>query len=230
MLDPVKDTPKHYREFITNVGGLNPYGDPKWRVLLAQNRTMRSSGLLHDLPTGDVSIFEVDGRGQVHYNKPKDSIEAGVFDLPRYPVEGWISERWFPAEVWGTREQWESHRSEHGGTLLHEAYPERGDYFLVGGPWKELPELSDIENAIQMWEHGHRNRPTNVLAYYKQLLRNEEDAREARRAKLERDLAYMRTNELVPVLKSGSLEAQRFRNELSESIGDHSHLGAVHDA
>lgn len=226
-MDPDSETPKHYREFVTKIGGQNPYGDPLWRVILADRRTMRSGGLLHDLPTGDISIFAVDAKGKVHYNPPGDSVTSGVFELPRYPVDGWISERWFPAEIWGTREEW---NRVHGESVILEPFPERGDYFLVGGPWPTLPELSDIECAIRMWEDGNRRKPTNMLAYYKQILLDEETARERRREKLERELAYMRTNELVPVLKSGSLEAQRFRNELNASIGDRSHLGAVHDA
>lgn len=229
MLDPNSETPRSYREFVTKIGGKNPYGDPLWRVVLAERCLRKSSGLLHHLPTGEVSIFAVDAKG-VHYEKPQDSVDAGVFELPRYPVEGWISERWFPASTWGTREEWESARNEIGGKLHAEPFPERGDYFMVGTFGERLPELSDIECAIQMWEDGHRKRPTNIVAYYKQLLSNEEYAREQRREQLERDLAYMRKHELVPVLKSGSLEAQRFRNQLNASIGDPSHLGAVHDA
>ena len=74
------------------------------------------------------------------------------------------------------------------------------------------------------------NQPTNYANVLKQTILDQETAREQRREKLEQDLAYARKNELVPVLKSGSLAAQRFRNQLNEATGDHSHLGAVHDA
>ena len=40
----------------------------------------------------------------------------------------------------------------------------------------------------------------------------------------------MRKNELVPVLKSGSLAAQRFRNKPKKPIGDRIYRGAVHNA
>jgi hypothetical protein len=73
-------------------------------------------------------------------------------------------------------------------------------------------------------------QPANYAAVLKQTVLDQETARERRREKLENDLAYMRKNELVPVLKSGSLAAQRFRNQLNEATGDRSHLGAVHDA
>lgn len=228
MLNPEQDTPKAYRDAMLRIGGKNPYGKPMWRVVLAQNCTRKSSGILHHLPTGEISIFEVDGKGQVH-SKPSvgDRVDSGTFELPRYPVEGWIVERWFPASMWGTPEEWAAHRSTDGGQMLSSEFPREGDYFLTNGPFEKIPDLGDLENAIAMWEQGHRNRPTNVQGYYKQLLDQEEEVRETRRRQLEEKLAYLRKSELVPVLKSGSLEAQSFRNDLQKLIGDSSHLGAV---
>jgi hypothetical protein len=230
MLDPNIDTPKDYQEFVTRVGGKNPYGKPMWRVVLAQRCLRRSSGLLHSLPSGDVSVFDVDAKGKVHYQQPEDTVKSGEFYLPRYNAEGWIAERWFPASAWGTPEEWGQHKGEAGERLFHEPYPVQGDYFMLIGPFEKLPEHSDIENALRMFEHEHDKRPTDFKKHFAQVLRDEETAREKRREKLEQDLMYMRKNELVPVLKSGSLEAQRYRNELNASIGDRSHLGAVHDA
>jgi hypothetical protein len=138
-------------------------------------------------------------------------------------------EKWFPASTWGTPEQWASHKSEDGTPMMG-AYPIEGDYWMMAGPFDHIPELSDIEQAMSMHEEAMRNRPANYAAHFKQVIKDEEYAREQRRLKLERELELMRKSELVPVLKGGSLEAQRFRNQLSESIGDRSHLGAVHDA
>jgi len=226
--NPENDAPESYRKAMLRIGGANPHGKPKWRVVLAQNCTRKSSGVLHHLPTGEISVFDTDGRGRIHERRSiGDRVESGTFELPRYPVDGWIVERWFPPETWGTPETWAAQRSADGGRILASEFPSQGDYFMTCGPFDELPELGALENAIQMWEHSYRNRPTNTLQVYKDLLDKEEQVREARRLKLENDLNYMRKNELVPVLKSGSLEAQRVRDDLQRMIGDPSHLGAV---
>lgn len=225
---PENDAPESYRKALARIGRNNPYGKPMWRVCLAENCIRKSNGILHHLPTGDVSMFEVDARGRTHARKSLgDRVESGSFELPRYPCEGWIVERWFPPETWGTPETWNAQTAQDGGRIMASEFPSEGDYFLTCGPFEQLPELGDLENAIQMWEHGHRNRPTNILQHYRDLLNQEEELREKRRLALEEKLAYMRKNELVPVLKSGSLEAQSVRNDLQKLIGDTSHLGVV---
>jgi len=88
-----------------------------------------------------------------------------------------------------------------------------------------MPAMGSLANGKAM-----ATAPISYANVLRQTVLDQETARETRRQKLEDELAYMRKNELVPVLKSGSLEAQRFRNKLNESIGDRSHLGAVHDA
>jgi hypothetical protein len=227
---PEHDAPEAVRKALIRIGGLNPHGKPMWRVCLAQNCVRKSEGIVHHLPTGEVSVFDVDPRGEVHGKSNLASkVESGMFELPRYGCgDGWIIERWFPAEIWGTPETWNSHRAADGGRILADEYPRFGDYYMTNlQPFESLPELGDLENAIQMWEHEHRNRPTNILTHYKQQMAAEEELREKRRQKLEDDLSYMRKNELVPVLKSGSLAAQSVRNSLQKMIGDSSHLGVV---
>jgi hypothetical protein len=214
---------------LLRIGGKVPGQNiPKWRVCIAEHCIRKSAGVLHHLPTGEVSVFDVDGEGKVHGKTSiGDRVESGTFELTRYPVKGWIIERWFPPAAWGTPEEWASHRAEDGGRIMASEFPHKGDYFITNGPFEEIPDLGDLENAIRMWEHGYDNRPTNILAHYKSLLQAEEDLREQRMEKLVKDLEYMRQNELVPVLKSGSLEAQSVRNDLQRMIGDTSHLGVV---
>jgi hypothetical protein len=229
LLDPNRDTPRNVREFVTRIGHLNPYGEPLWRVVLAQNCLAQRAGVLHQLPTGEITCFAISADGKKVYEAPPDRITSGLMELPKYPCEGWIIEKWFSAATWGSPEEWAAHKSENGDRMMGE-YPARGDYWLMAGPFEKIPELSDIENAIAMHVKALADRPENYVNFFAQTIKNEEQAREARRQKLERDLEQMRRSELVPVLRSGSLAAQRFRNELSESIGDRSHLGAVHNA
>lgn len=228
--NPLTDAPEFVRAALAQHGGKVPGRDiPMWRLVLAQNCLITTSGLLHELPTGEISCFAVAPDGKKYYQKPADKITAGRFELPKYPCEGWVLEKWFPPSTWGTREEWASHRGEDGATIMG-AYPERGDYWMLAGPFEKIPELADLRQAIDMHKQAMNQQPSNYANVLKQTILDQETAREQRREKLERDLAYMRKNELVPVLKSGSLAAQRFRNALNESIGDRSHLGAVHDA
>jgi len=229
-IDPTKDAPKSVQSALAKHGGMVPGQDrPMWRLVLAHNCLIWTNGIRHDLGAGEASIVAVGPDGKKYYQKPSDTISAGRVQLPKYPCEGWVLEKWFPASTWGTREEWASHRSEDGSTIMGE-YPNQGDYWMLAGPFEHIPELSDLCQAIDMHRHAMNNQPTNYANVLKQTILDEETARERRRAKLEAELAYMRKSELVPVLKSGSLAAQRFRNELSESIGDRTHLGAVHDA
>ena len=200
-----------------------------WRLVLAQNCIVKASGILHELPTGEISCFAIAPDGKRVYEKPADKISAGTFELPKYPCDGWILEKWFPPEVWGSRDEWKSHRSEDGSTIMGE-YPSRGDYWMLAGPFERIPDLADLRQAIDMHRQTMATKPVDYANMLKQTILDQETAREQRRNKLEADLAYMRKNELVPVLKSGSLAAQRFRNKLNKSIGDRTHLGAVHNA
>jgi hypothetical protein len=228
---PENDAPKAVQMALAKWGGNNPYGEPNWRIVLAQNCVAKRGGILHDLGDGNQSVFAVGPKGKIVESKIFDSVKSGVVELPKYACEpGWIVEKWFPASTWGTPEQWAAHKSEDGTRLLCEEYPSRGAYWMLIGPFEKIPELSDLENAISMHQESMRVQPTNYDAYFRQVMRDEEYARKMAKAKLVAELNYRRTNELVPVLKGTSLEAQKFRNQLSESTGDRSHLGAVHDA
>lgn len=200
-----------------------------WRLVLAQNCLITTNGVMHELEPGEVSCFAIGPDGKRYYQKPNDRITAGRFEIPKYPCDGWVLEKWFPPSTWGTREEWASHKSEDGSTIMGD-YPDQGDYWMLAGPFEHVPELADLRQAIDMHRHAMSNQPTNYANVLKQTVLDQETAREKRREKLEADLAYMRKNELVPVLKSTSLEAQRFRDELQRQMGDPSHLGAVHDA
>lgn len=224
------DCPRAIREAITRFGGLNPYGEPMWRVVLAQNCVAKRSGILHEVADGQ-SVFAVGPGGKVVESRVWDAVKSGIVELPKYNCEdGWIVEKWFPASTWGTPEEWAAHKAEDGSRLLCEEYPARGAYWMLIGPFPKLPDLGDLECAISMHQQSMQNRPTNYDAYFKQVMRDEEAARKKAKEKLVADLNYRRKNELVPVLKSTSLEAQRFRNELTEQSGLKEHLGAVHNA
>ena len=186
LLDPNRDTPRSTRDAVSKIGRLNPFGEPTWRVVLAQNCIVRRAGVLHALPTGEVSCFALGPDGRQVYQAPSDRMTVGLMDLPKYPCEGWIIEKWFPAETSGSREQWASHKSENGERMMGE-YPERGDYWMMAGPFEKIPELSVLKDSIAMHNKAMAERPENYAKFFAQTIKNEEEAREARRLKLEKD-------------------------------------------
>ena len=230
VVNPENDAPKYLQKSLANHGGMVPgQNRPMWRLVLAQNCLIVTNGIMHDLGAGEVSCVAVGADGKKYYSKPSDSIKAGRFEVPKYPCEGWILEKWFPASTWGSPEEWRSQKSEDGSTIMG-AYPNQGDYWMLAGPFEKVPDLSDLIQAIDMHRHAMATQPSNYANVLKQTILDEETKREQRREKLEKDLAYMRKDELVPVLKSTSLGAQRFRNQLQTACGLSDHLGAVHDA
>lgn len=231
LTHPENDAPKQVQEFLAKIGGKVPGQDrPMWRIVLAQNCVAKRGGILHEIEGEAPSIFSPGPDGKTYYSRPHDSVTAGMIELPKYVCEGWIVEKWFPPSTWGTPEEWAGHKAEDGSRLLCEDYPSRGDYWMLIGPFEHIPELTDLETAIRMHQQSEQNRPANYDAYFRQVMRDEAAARAIAKAKMVADLNYRRKNELVPVLKSTSLEAQRFRNQLTEATGLQEHLGAVHNA
>jgi hypothetical protein len=232
VTNPESEAPKAVQEFLAKIGGMVPGQNRQlFRIVLAEHCMIKTGGIFHDLGSEEQSVFAVDAKGKVIENRIRDHVtSAALVEVCKYSCDGWIIERWFPAETWGTPEDWTAHKSEDGTTMMKGEFPSRGDYFFVGGPFPRIPELGDLECAIAMHKQSMEQRPQNYKAHFKQTLLDEATARERRREELEKTLAYVRKNELVPMLKGTSLEAQRFRNQLQTACGLSEHLGAVHDA
>lgn len=228
MPDPSKDAPLALRKRLERFGGLNPYGKPNWRVVLAQNCTEICGGIFHNMPDGELSIVEEGPDGKMYHREVKpESIEHhSMIEVPKYPHEGWILEIWFPAHMWGSREDWASHRAEDGVTPLKGPYPEQGDYWMLAGPWGCAPEISDVENAIAQYRQARQSRPNNLAAHMRQKLKDQEERKlKLREERAQKYIEYM-TKEVMPLMKSSSLSAQRLRNQLAEDLKLHTHLAA----
>lgn len=227
MPDPAKDAPRSLSKRLTNFGGRNPYGEPNWRVCLSQSCTQICGGIFHTLPDGDLSIVEEGPDGTLYHKAISDTAQhERVMRTPKYPHEGWIMERWFPPHMWGTREWWESQMAEDGITPLMGPYPEKGDYFMLAGPWTECPTISDIETAIQTYNQMQANRPVNLARHMEQQIKDQKEKWTKRREAYVKMLDDRFKSEILPVLKSTSLSAQMVRNQAQEMSGQRGHLGA----
>jgi hypothetical protein len=158
-----------------------------------------------------------------------DRIEEGVFWVPRYKYNGWILERWFPGEAWGSEELFASQRSgADGRTRMLAAWPRNGDYFMLKGPWPTIDAAGDLKQHIREYMIQERDKPTDWAA----ALRGEMALEMAERDRLafayEDRLAAVARGEVDPVLGSISNAAQRVRNQIARDIsgGEDFHLSA----
>lgn len=220
MLDPCRDTPSAVVKSITEHGGVNQYGKPYWRVVLSHNHTRPKKGIWHEFPDGKMEQFTPNGTGGFTHN-PLHAIRVveEIRDTQVWPKNGWILERWFPAEVWGSRETWNSG-----------PYPEQGEYYLIApGPdvtWEELPETNDLKQAISMWERDYLSRPRDFDVAYAMFVAEEQAAEEAARQKQAEEMEYFYRHEVASIFNSTSLSAQAIRNQCADAAGVREHIGA----
>lgn len=225
-------TPSAVRNELARFGGLNPYNRANWRVVLAEDRKELRGGVFKTMPSGDVKAIELEPVMQngkrvyvMHHREIKpEKVETGFHQVPKYPVKGWILERWFPVSKKGmTRTEWESVKSSDGITPMMGPYPSEGFYFMLAGPFTRIPEMEDLKNAISM----HIRAEENDRVSYQQMLLNEineeQEEREKAYDQAVSDLAHFYEQEVEPVLHGSSLAASRIRQDLGEMMGDRSH-------
>jgi hypothetical protein len=219
------DAPKELQKSVARIGGSNMYGKPLWRVVLAQHRRMICGGIFHEFDQfSDQFNFD---KGKADYTPLKATrVEHDAHrEVPMYAVEGWILERWLPPGTWGTREAWEGMKAEDGVTPILGPYPDQGDYWMLGGPWERVPDLGDLEQAIQIYELGRSKAPANFEAAMNLYIKREQDRKVEEYERFVEELEKYQKSEIEPLMKSTSLAAQGVRNAVQKKLGLKSHLG-----
>jgi hypothetical protein len=206
---PEKDTPSRVRAWLRSYGGCAPDGRPLWRLILARNRRVRISGVMTEMPTGAVDDDAAPLR-----------TEEGTFWAKRYGDKGWVLERWFPGDVWGTEAEWEAQKSgADNRTRLRAAWPRNGDYFLMAGPWPQMPMLEEMRAAIRENLKEQQSRPVDWSSYARAEIAREMLERERQAAEHEDYLAGVGRQTVDCLMGSTTRAAQRVRNGLAEKIG-----------
>lgn len=197
---------------------------------MAQEHLVLRGGVFKTMPTGDVASIEIDPKTfKVYHREIKpEKVVTGFHEVPRWPVKGWVLERWFPVSRKGmTQAEWEAVKSSDGVTPMMGPYPHEGFYFMLGGPFPVIPEMNDLKAAISMHLREEEANPVS----YKQMMLNEINADTEREEKAMKkamdDIAHFYESEVEPILRGTSLEAQRIRNEMQEVMGERSHLGVM---
>lgn len=95
------EAPDHLKRAMVARGGMNPYGEPNYRLVRAEGRKRLSGGRWHEwLPGTDVA-HKVPGLHRAWRSF------IGYKPIPMYPGEHrWVLERWFPPDAYGTPDRW----------------------------------------------------------------------------------------------------------------------------
>ena len=179
-----RKVPENVQRVAREYGGLNPYGEPNYRVVWGWQR--------HQLLEG-VWTKAVQKRVLVN-GEPRDvpdtvTTHIGARIVPKYPglLDRYILERWIPPSQYGSPEAWEANNrtwDPHHGVLMSEGpYPRRGDYEMI---WHfRHPKTGDFEHVTEnmvinriRWSQQRMDRtPGEVRKDV--LLHREREAREA---------------------------------------------------
>lgn len=230
--------PRATERFLKSYGGKNPFGGPKWRLIVASDRMIKEAGVYRDWAEG-LSTAEKGGLNfQPNPDAPGCNFErfgnrpirvvTEMREVRKYPQsEGWILERWFPASSYGTQAEWYSYKAIDGFTPMLGPYPECGDYEFVVGPWLHVPSIDVLERRISEYTNAQANKkgtPESRAAEYMQRYREQEELDEKKR---KAEYALMMADHLSP-MKSGSLAASRWRQDLARQTGNaNEHIGIL---
>jgi hypothetical protein len=175
--------PLAVRKFIRQVGGLNPYGEANYRLVLAQSIYELHGGRWIDWPAG-LSLQQMGGAALVEEKElkhhvlalagtglPAQELVAEVRRLvpsaqrplrtveemrlvQRYPHhEGWMLQCWRPPDQFGSRQWWES-----------QTVPGRPDLPILGpfpqrGDYEAIDHIERGENGIEISRTTYRELP-----------------------------------------------------------------------
>jgi hypothetical protein len=223
MIDPQSETPLSIRKELTTYGGNNPFKRPMWRMVIAERCLGKRGGIFNTFTPGTtLTDFQPDGRFQ-HIPLKPISTRSGVFDVRIYPVKGWILERWFPPSMIGTKEWWESQKGADGSPLLGD-YPHEGLYWMISGPWKQLPNVQELKDKIRRYEYAMDINSGDFDQRMKEYVASVEAEEEKEFDDYAAQRQYAIRHIVQPILKTASVGASRLRQELVKDWGHTSHV------
>jgi len=256
--------PQAHRDAILNVGGRNPYEEPLYRLVLAEDRVTRAAGewtiwgeevslddrggLGLDLIQKMLSQFqdviqaairrgisqneiekmakslsgEIDEMLRSKLSAAPKRVESGMADVELYPFEGWVLEKWKPAESFGSPADWEKYRFQ--GTNALGPYPVFGEYELVAGPTPYQPSITEVTDAIRQDYRNIQSRPKSARERVALMMAKIEQRRQER-ARAQANEAEAFRKDVGSLMNRLSLGAGRVRNELAKKAGITEHVG-----
>lgn len=229
--------PRETERFLKRYGGTNPFGLPKWRLIVASDRMVKEAGVYRDWAEG-LSTAEKGGINftpnpdapgcnfQRYGNKPI-RVVTEMREVRKYPQsEGWVLERWFPASTYGTQEEWYSYKAVDGFTSMLGPYPECGDYEFMYGSWQRVPATDILQGLISKYVSTRESRCGTPESRAQEYMLRYEYELEQEETKRKAEYAMLMADHLSP-MKSGSLAASRWRQGLASNIGITEHIGIL---
>lgn len=223
-------TPRAVRKALAEFGGYNRFGGANWRVIVAEDHMSLRGGVHKTMPSGNVKSIDLErlpnGTYKMHHSEVKpDKVETGWKMVPEWGLAGWVLEKWFAPET-VNRAVWEDARSEDGTPMMG-PYPDKGYYFMLAGPWEQMPTLADLRLAIAMHIRTEEERPQEYQQLLLQRIHAETEAKERAYKEALDNLGHFYESEVEPVMRGTSLGAGRIRNDLAAQVGDFAQHGVV---
>ena len=248
--------PSNLQSYLTRLGGKNPYGKPNWRLVFSHDVWVKEAGVYRDwdenLTTAERGGFNFEQTEEKMYaqiggkafeelgeqpqwaalrhdNKPIRTV-VEVRENQRYPMlDGWIMELWFPAFKYGSPEHWYSFKAVDGATSMLGEYPHEGDYEMIYGPYPRQPSIAQMELWVRKYHVDRENmRMTGTpkqraIEYVDRYERHQKEQWGKRRLEYQAEMMDIWKS----VATSGSLEMNRYRQELATQAGQTSHVGTL---
>ena len=233
----IHTVPRETQRFLKRYGGVNPFGLPKWRLIVSSERLIKEAGVWKDwaegLTTkekGGLNFSALSGQPGVAYQRYQNKpirVVTEVRETQKYPqADGWILESWFPASSYGTPAEWYSYRADDGITPMLGPYPECGDYEMQYGPWEKMPSIDTLQAHISQYSSSIANRKGTPWARAVEYVQRAEYAKEKEEQRF-REEAAAQFNDVLTPMKSSSLAASRWRNQLAQRAGITEHIGII---
>lgn len=232
------------KALIERVGGKTPYGEPMFRVIRAEARVTQAAGCWNVWPE-DASLDDRSGLGistvqkmlqdgkseqeiseffESNLHKSPLKVVEGLNEYtPLYMMEGWILEKWKPAEHFGGQEEWTSFRYKGEASLG--PYPYNGDYELVAGPTPHMLTAKQIEDAIRENFKAIDERPSTAMGRFMLLKAKREQRMKQKEQRIRDQIHAFVKDGPASLYNRLSLNANRVIQKLADDAGLKGHLG-----
>lgn len=247
------------------IGGRNIYGEPMFRVCLAQDRVMKAAGEWNqwddDVPveergglnlaliqqmvnqrdevanaalangfaredvqkmTANMSAMIEEVVQECLARHPK-SVFTGMSEVQIYPNEGWIIEKWKPADAWGSPADW--YRYAFQGVASLGPYPQFGGYELIAGPSPTKPTVTEVETAIRRHFQELDARPASPAELVARMMSAKEERNRKRKEDRRADIEAAVKDGPISLHNRISLGAGRVIQEAATRAGLSGHYG-----
>jgi hypothetical protein len=144
-------------------------------------------------------------------------------DIELYPFEGWVLEKWKPAESFGAPADWEAYR--FGGENALGPYPVFGEYELVAGPTPYMPTAAQLEEAIRHDFRNIQSKPKSARERVCLLMAKIEQRQKAKAREQANHAEAFRKDGPASLRNRLSLGAGRVIQELATEAGLEGHYG-----